>query len=92
MTDSLGQRPWMTAPETVAVFARYGVGCLGCSAAEYDNIEVGAKVVLGPGQSADCDSGTKYPQSTANQVLIVKGPDGKVPVLDCKQTPMKWAN
>lgn len=31
-------------PETVAVFARYGVGCLGCSAAEYDNIEVGAKV------------------------------------------------
>lgn len=55
-------------------------------------IEVGAKVVLGPGQSADCDSGTKYPQSTANQVLIVKGADGKVPVLDCKQTPMKWAN
>lgn len=31
-------------PETIQVFARYGVGCLGCSAAQYDNIEVGAQV------------------------------------------------
>jgi hybrid cluster-associated redox disulfide protein len=29
-------------PETVQVFSRYGVGCLGCSAAQLDNIEQGA--------------------------------------------------
>lgn len=29
-------------PETIQVFSRYGVGCLGCSAAQYDNIEQGA--------------------------------------------------
>lgn len=29
-------------PETVQVFSRHGVGCLGCSAAQYDNIEQGA--------------------------------------------------
>ena len=29
-------------PETVQVFSRFGVGCLGCSAAHYDNIEQGA--------------------------------------------------
>jgi hybrid cluster-associated redox disulfide protein len=33
-----------TYPETVSVFSRYGVACLGCSAASYDNIEVGARV------------------------------------------------
>ncbi|MFQ5883451.1 MAG: DUF1858 domain-containing protein, partial [Candidatus Methylomirabilales bacterium] len=32
-----------TYPETVSVFTRYGVACVGCSAASYDNIEVGAK-------------------------------------------------
>ncbi|HLC20629.1 MAG TPA: DUF1858 domain-containing protein [Candidatus Methylomirabilis sp.] len=31
-------------PETVKVFSRYGVGCLGCSAAEYDDIAHGARV------------------------------------------------
>lgn len=31
-------------PETVGVFSRYGVGCLGCSAAEYDDIAYGARV------------------------------------------------
>ncbi|PWB76650.1 MAG: disulfide oxidoreductase [Candidatus Methylomirabilota bacterium] len=31
-------------PETVQVFTRYGVACLGCSAAEYDNIAVSAQV------------------------------------------------
>jgi hybrid cluster-associated redox disulfide protein len=31
-------------PETVQVFSRHGVGCLGCSAAQYDNIERGAAV------------------------------------------------
>jgi hybrid cluster-associated redox disulfide protein len=29
-------------PETVQVFSRYGVVCVGCSAAQYDNIEQGA--------------------------------------------------
>lgn len=55
-------------------------------------VDVGARIVLGPGQSADCDSGVKYPPSAANQVLIVKTPDGKVPVSDCKQSPLTWAN
>lgn len=54
-------------------------------------VDVGAKVVLGPGQSADCEGGTKYGQSAANQVLVVRGQDGKVPVSDCKQSPMTWA-
>jgi hybrid cluster-associated redox disulfide protein len=31
-------------PETIQVFSRYGVGCLGCSAAHYDNIEQGAVI------------------------------------------------
>jgi hybrid cluster-associated redox disulfide protein len=31
-------------PETIQVFSRYGVGCLGCSAAQYDNIEQGAAI------------------------------------------------
>jgi hybrid cluster-associated redox disulfide protein len=29
-------------PETVQVFSRNGVVCVGCSAAQYDNIEQGA--------------------------------------------------
>lgn len=33
-----------TYPETIRVFSRYGVACLGCSGASYDNIEVGAKI------------------------------------------------
>lgn len=53
-------------------------------------IEVGAKVVLGPGQSAQCEGGKEYAPSAANQVLIVKA-DGKVPVADCKQSPLTWA-
>ena len=31
-------------PETVQVFNRYGVACMGCSAAEYDNIATSAQV------------------------------------------------
>lgn len=54
-------------------------------------VDVGAKIVLGPGQSATCDGGKEYAQSAANQVLIVKV-DGKVPVSNCKQSPVKWAN
>lgn len=29
-------------PQTVEVFQRYGMGCLGCSAARFENIEQGA--------------------------------------------------
>jgi hybrid cluster-associated redox disulfide protein len=31
-------------PETIEVFSRFGVGCLGCSAAQYDNVEQGAAI------------------------------------------------
>ena len=31
-------------PESVAVFQKYGLGCLGCAAARYENLEAGAKV------------------------------------------------
>jgi len=31
-------------PETVGVFSRYGVACLGCCAAEVDDIAFGARV------------------------------------------------
>jgi len=30
-------------PKTVEVFRNYGMGCLGCAAARYENIEQGAK-------------------------------------------------
>ncbi len=53
-------------------------------------IDVGAKVILGPGQSAACDGGKEYAKSPANQVLVVKV-DGKVPVGNCKQSPVTWA-
>lgn len=29
-------------PETIAVFRNFGMGCLGCSAARFENIEQGA--------------------------------------------------
>lgn len=31
-------------PETVAVFERHGLGCVGCQAALFEDIEQGAKV------------------------------------------------
>jgi hybrid cluster-associated redox disulfide protein len=31
-------------PETVATFERYGLGCLGCQAALFENIEQGAEI------------------------------------------------
>jgi hybrid cluster-associated redox disulfide protein len=31
-------------PETIPVFEKFGLGCLGCLAALYENIEQGAKV------------------------------------------------
>lgn len=31
-------------PETIAVFERYGLGCVGCRAALFENIQQGADV------------------------------------------------
>ena len=31
-------------PETIEVFQRYGLGCIGCAAARFENVEAGAKV------------------------------------------------
>lgn len=31
-------------PQTLAIFERYGLGCLGCQAALFENIEQGAEV------------------------------------------------
>ena len=31
-------------PEALEVFQKYGLGCIGCAAARYENLEAGAKV------------------------------------------------
>jgi len=31
-------------PETLEVFAKNGLGCIGCAAARYENLEAGARV------------------------------------------------
>ncbi len=31
-------------PESLEVFTRYGLGCIGCAAARFENLEAGAKV------------------------------------------------
>lgn len=31
-------------PEVLEVFGKYGLGCIGCAAARYENLEAGAKV------------------------------------------------
>lgn len=31
-------------PETLEVFAKFGLGCIGCAAARYENVEAGARV------------------------------------------------
>ncbi len=31
-------------PQTIEVFQRYGLGCIGCAAARFENLEAGAKV------------------------------------------------
>lgn len=31
-------------PESLEVFAKYGMGCIGCAAAKFENLEAGAKV------------------------------------------------
>lgn len=31
-------------PESIEVFQNYGLGCIGCAAARFENLEAGAKV------------------------------------------------
>lgn len=31
-------------PQSVEVFMRYGLGCIGCAAARFENLEAGARV------------------------------------------------
>lgn len=31
-------------PETLEIFAKYGMGCIGCAAAKFENLEAGAIV------------------------------------------------
>ena len=31
-------------PESVQIFQKYGMGCLGCAAARFENLEAGARV------------------------------------------------
>ena len=31
-------------PQSLEVFARYGLGCIGCAASRFENLEAGAKV------------------------------------------------
>ena len=31
-------------PESVEIFKKYGLGCLGCAAARFENLEAGARV------------------------------------------------
>lgn len=31
-------------PESLEIFQKYGLGCIGCAAARFENLEAGAKV------------------------------------------------
>ena len=31
-------------PESLEVFSKYGLGCIGCAAARFENLEAGARV------------------------------------------------
>jgi len=31
-------------PQSLDIFAKYGLGCIGCAAARFENLEAGAKV------------------------------------------------
>lgn len=33
-----------TYPETIEVFAKNGLGCIGCAAARFENLDAGARV------------------------------------------------
>ena len=45
ITKEMGIMDIVTAhPETMEVFAQFGMGCIGCAAAHFENLEAGAKV------------------------------------------------
>lgn len=45
VTKDMGIMDIVTAhPETLEVFAKFGMGCIGCAAAHFENLEAGAKV------------------------------------------------
>ena len=45
VTKDMGIMDIVTAhPETLEVFTQYGMGCIGCAAAHFENLEAGAKV------------------------------------------------
>ena len=45
VTKDMGIMEIVTAhPETLEIFAKYGMGCIGCAAAHFENLEAGAKV------------------------------------------------
>ncbi len=33
-----------TCPESIEIFQKYGLGCIGCAAARFENLEAGARV------------------------------------------------
>ncbi|QDR79267.1 DUF1858 domain-containing protein [Sporomusa termitida] len=44
ITKELGIREVVSKyPDTIAVFRRYGMGCFGCAAAGFENLEEGAR-------------------------------------------------
>ena len=45
ITKEMGIMDIVTShPETMEVFAQFGMGCIGCAAAHFENLEAGAKV------------------------------------------------
>ena len=45
VTKDMGIMDIVTAhPESLEIFAKFGMGCIGCAAARFENIEAGAKV------------------------------------------------
>ena len=45
VTKEMGIMDIVTShPETMEVFAHFGMGCIGCAAAHFENLEAGAKV------------------------------------------------
>jgi len=45
ITKEMGIMDIVTShPETMEVFAQFGMGCIGCAAAHFENLEAGARV------------------------------------------------
>lgn len=53
-------------------------------------IKVGAKVVIGPGQSVDCANGVSYPPSAENQVYIPNDSKNNQLYVDCREETVDW--